>query len=158
MSGELRLALRQAVGGISSLCIRPFNAVTIGVRAVVFDDAGRVFLVKHSYMPGWYLPGGGVEIGETLLAALARELSEEGNITLAETPQIFAIYLNRNTSRRDHVALYIVRSFHQEPPTPNREIIGHGFFATDSLPHDSTPATRARIREVLGRQTITEIW
>ena len=33
---------------------------TLGVRALVLDEADRVALVKHSYRPYWYLPGGGV--------------------------------------------------------------------------------------------------
>ena len=47
------------------------------------------------------LPGGGVEVGETLATALARELREEGNIRLTDPPHLFAIYLNRRDSRRD---------------------------------------------------------
>ena len=56
------------------------RGLTLGVRAVVLDAEGRVFLIKHSYAAGWHLPGGGVEAGETLVEALARELREEGNI------------------------------------------------------------------------------
>src|ERR1700724_1863374 len=89
------------------------RGMTLGVRAVVLDADGRVFLVKHSYVAGWHLPGGGVEVGETLSTALARELREEGNIELSDPPQFFAVYFNRRVSRRDHVALYVVRSFHQ---------------------------------------------
>src|SRR5688572_2784023 len=58
------------------------RAMTLGVRALVIDGQGRVFLVKHSYVSGWHLPGGGVEPGETLRQALARELREEGNIEI----------------------------------------------------------------------------
>jgi 8-oxo-dGTP pyrophosphatase MutT (NUDIX family) len=135
------------------------RGLTVGVRAAVFDGDGRVFLVKHSYLPGWHLPGGGVETGETILAALERELREEGNIELTEPPVFHAVYFNRRISRRDHVALYIVRSFRQTtPPRPNREIVAHGFFAADALPADTSRATRERIAEVLTGRPPAEIW
>jgi ADP-ribose pyrophosphatase YjhB (NUDIX family) len=135
------------------------RGLTLGVRAVVIDGTGRVFLVKHSYVAGWHLPGGGVEVGETLMTALTRELREEGNIELGEQPDFFAIYFNRRASRRDHVALYVVRSFHQSaPPQANHEIIAHGFFAPDALPEDTTRATRARIAEVVQGRAIAELW
>jgi ADP-ribose pyrophosphatase YjhB (NUDIX family) len=135
------------------------RGLTLGVRAVVIDGTGRVFLVKHSYVAGWHLPGGGVEVGETLMTALTRELREEGNIELSEQPDFFAVYFNRRASRRDHVALYVVRAFHQSaPPQPNREIIAHGFFATDALPEETTRATRARIAEVMDGRTVAELW
>jgi 8-oxo-dGTP pyrophosphatase MutT (NUDIX family) len=135
------------------------RGLTIGVRAAVFDGDGRVFLVKHSYVAGWHLPGGGVEAGETLMAALARELREEGNIELIDPPALHAVYFNRRVSRRDHVALYVVRAFRQTaPPQPNGEIVAHGFFATGSLPVDTPRATRERIAEVLTGRAAAEIW
>jgi 8-oxo-dGTP pyrophosphatase MutT (NUDIX family) len=140
-------------------CWRFSRGLTVGVRAVIFDGEGRVFLVKHSYVSGWHFPGGGVEIGETLLAALERELREEGNIELTEPPALHGIFFNRRVSRRDHVALYIVRSFRQTaPPQPNREIVAHGFFATDALPADTSRATRERLAEVLTGRAASEIW
>ena len=36
------------------------RGMTLGVRAACFDDAGRIFLVRHTYVPGWHMPGGGV--------------------------------------------------------------------------------------------------
>jgi len=135
------------------------RATTLGTRAMVVDGTGRIFLVKHSYVEGWHLPGGGVETGETLLEALSRELAEEGNIRLGAAPQLFGIYFNKRISRRDHVALFIVRDFRQDgSPQPNHEIVEHGFFPVDALPEDTTRATRARVAEVFGGAAVSELW
>lgn len=37
---------------------------TLGVRAVAVDTQGRVLMVRHTYLAGWWLPGGGVDRGE----------------------------------------------------------------------------------------------
>ena len=135
------------------------RSATLGARALVIDGQGRIFLVKHSYVDGWHLPGGGVETGETVAEALTRELAEEGNIRLTAAPILHAVYFNRRLSRRDHVALFVVRDFVQDAaPRPNHEIIAHGFFALDALPEDAGRATRARIAEILGGAPVSELW
>jgi 8-oxo-dGTP pyrophosphatase MutT (NUDIX family) len=135
------------------------RAMTLGVRAVVLDGDGRIFLVKHSYVSGWHLPGGGVETGETLHEALARELREEGNIELDGSPVLHGMFFNKRISPRDHVAVYVVREFRQSAaPVPDREIIEHGFFAPHELPADTTRGTRARLDEVLRGNPLTELW
>jgi 8-oxo-dGTP pyrophosphatase MutT (NUDIX family) len=135
------------------------RGLTLGVRAVVLDRDGRVFLIKHSYSEGWQLPGGGVEAGETLLEALARELAEEGNIELTGPPVLHGIYFHPFYSNRDHVTIYVVRDFRQSaPPIPDREIVAHGFFPLDGLPPDTTAGTRARIAEVTAGKPASERW
>lgn len=55
----------------------------VGVGCLVFDEVGRVLLVKRAYPPGagrWSIPGGHVEIGEDLVEAASRELEEETGI------------------------------------------------------------------------------
>src|SRR6516225_7479802 len=100
-----RRALEPALRRVLHLYWRFARAMTLGVRALVIDEAGRIFLVKHTYVRGWHLPGGGVEPGETLLDALVRELKEEGNIELTAPPALHAVYFNTRVSQRDHVAL-----------------------------------------------------
>jgi 8-oxo-dGTP pyrophosphatase MutT (NUDIX family) len=135
------------------------RGMTLGAFAMVIDGQGRVFLIKHSYISGWHLPGGGVEIGETLRGALTRELMEEGNIRLTAEPTLHGMYFNARISRRDHVALFVVRDFAQDSaPVPDHEIIAHGFFAPNELPADTGRAARARIAEVLEGVKASEVW
>jgi ADP-ribose pyrophosphatase YjhB (NUDIX family) len=154
MRARLELILRRVL----HFFWRFSRGLTVGVRAVVIDRENRVLLIKHSYVRGWHLPGGGVEPGETLIAALARELREEGAVEMLGPPTLHGFFYNPNDSRRDHVALFVVRAFRQGTPRRNYEIINHGFFAPAALPADTTPATRARIAEVVGGAPIAELW
>src|SRR3954453_7416844 len=151
--------LDPAIRRVLHLYWRFARPMTLGVRAVVIDAQDRVFLVKHSYVAGWHLPGGGVEAGETLRSALARELAEEGGITALGPAALHGVFFNARVSRRDHVAIYVLRTFRQEgnPHNP-REIIDHGFFPGDALPPDTTRGTRARIAEVFDRAPPAEQW
>jgi ADP-ribose pyrophosphatase YjhB (NUDIX family) len=135
------------------------RGMTLGVRAVVLDGDNRVFLVKHSYVEGWHLPGGGVEVGETLRDALSRELMEEGRIEVLEEPALHGVFLNSHVSRRDHVAVYLVRHFRQDRlPEPNCEIAACGFFKAGALPAETTQGTRLRISEVLEGRAPIATW
>ena len=100
-----------------------------------------------------------METGETFLSSLRRELIEEGRIEMTGEPVLHGLFFNRQVSRRDHVAVYVVRDYRQDRmPAPNREIVACGFFAPGDLPPDTTRGTRARIAEVLGGQPRTEDW
>ena len=156
---NLRRTFEPALRRVFHLYWRFARGMTLGVRAVVLDGDGRVFLVKHSYVSGWHLPGGGVEVGESFAAALRRELVEEGRIELAGEPALHGLFLNSHVSRRDHVAVYLVRQFRQDRlPEPNREIIACGFFDVAALPADTTTGTRLRISEVLEGKAPIAIW
>lgn len=144
---------------IMHLIWRFTRPMTLGVRAICLNAKGEVFLVKHSYVKGWHLPGGGVETGETLFDALVKELREEGNIIIQQPQPLFAAYLNQKASKRDHVMLYIVREFTQTAlPKPNMEIIESGWFALDTLPKDTTAATQLRLQEALAGQSPSLYW
>jgi len=135
------------------------RGMTLGVRAVVLDADNRVFLVRHGYVAGWHLPGGGVEVGETLTQALRRELLEEGRIALTGEAELHGIFLNSHVSARDHVAVFVIKRFTQDrPPEPNHEIAETGFFAPGALPEGTTLGTRSRLREVLEGVKIIPTW
>ena len=156
---RLRTSLEPVLRRLFHLYWRFARGMTLGVRAVVLDGENRVFLVKHSYVAGWHLPGGGVEVGETLRDALQRELAEEGRIELVGEPLLYGVYLNSHVSRRDHVAVYLVRHFRQDRlPEPNREIIACGFFETRGLPAETTTGTRLRISEVIENRPPIATW
>jgi 8-oxo-dGTP pyrophosphatase MutT (NUDIX family) len=153
---SLPARLRSRAFHLFFLATRP---MTLGVRAAVFDAEGRVFLVRHTYVPGWHFPGGGVEPGETAIEALTRELAEEGNVVPQEEPRLFGFYFNTGASRRDHVALYVLRRFSQSAPwRPNREIAETGFFVRDALPDGVTRSTRARLGEILAGTAPARLW
>jgi 8-oxo-dGTP pyrophosphatase MutT (NUDIX family) len=155
----LRQSLEPILRPMVHLYWRLSRGMTLGVRALVIDERRRVFLVQHSYVRGWHLPGGGVEPGETMIDALIRELREEGNLEPTAPPRLHGLFFNDRVSRRDHVAVFVILDFRQiGEPVPDHEIIAHGFFGLDELPNDTTGPTRARIIEVLGSAPVTERW
>jgi ADP-ribose pyrophosphatase YjhB (NUDIX family) len=131
------------------LYFRFARGMTLGVRAVALNERGEVFLVRHTYAPGWHFPGGGVETGETVEDALARELAEEAGLAATGQPRLHGVFFNRRVSRRDHVAVYVLRDFRVERvKQPDREIAEAGFFPLERLPEGTTPGTRRRLAEI----------
>jgi 8-oxo-dGTP pyrophosphatase MutT (NUDIX family) len=123
--------------------------LTVGVRAVLLDQ-DRVLLIKHTYLPGWQFPGGGVEPGETAEAAAARETMEETGYEISGRPDLYGLYLNRIAGvGRDHVAVFVWRDFHEARQfEPNVEIAESRWFPLSGLPDDVEPGTARRLREI----------
>ena len=132
--------------------------MTLGVRAAIFDGEDRVFLVRHSYVPGWHFPGGGVERGETLRAALDKELREEAGVELTGPAHLFALYSNEAKFRGDHIALYVVKDWQACEPDHRGEIAETLWCRPGALPADTSVATRRRIGEVLDGVPVSETW
>lgn len=134
--------------------------ITLGVKAVVKDQAGRVLLVRHTYQPGWHLPGGKVDRGESAHEAAVRELWEEVGLRGKISPNsLFGAYANPADFKHDHVLVFLVDSWDGDGLRLQEfEIAEAGFFAVASLPVGVTPATVRRLEELDGRRPKDSWW
>jgi 8-oxo-dGTP pyrophosphatase MutT (NUDIX family) len=146
--------------------VRPFyqaysrlaRGATLGVRGLVLNEAGELLLVEHTYVPGWFLPGGGVERGETIEQALVRELQEEAGVDVIGRPTLLGVHANHRVFRGDHVVLYRVDAWRPCEAKEQGEIHALGWYAPDALPAGVTEATRRRIDEALGGAERSQHW
>jgi ADP-ribose pyrophosphatase YjhB (NUDIX family) len=156
MAAPFRERLKLRLLHWSFLLTRP---VTLGVRVIVADADQRVLLVRRGYVSGWHFPGGGVEAGETCAEAMARELEEEAMVAIEGPALLHGLFLNTQSSRRDHVAVYLVRTFLVlGERAPDWEIEEAGFFPRTALPDGATAATRARLAEIFDSAPISAHW
>ena len=133
------------------------SPVVFGVAAFMQDKEGRVLLVRHTYQPGWLLPGGGVARGEPPEHALARELNEELGFTRGAEAEFVRLYTRRVGWATNVVALYRLRDVAIDF-RPNWEIKDAKFFDPRALP-DGTPSTvRRRIAEILDGIPPSPFW
>jgi 8-oxo-dGTP pyrophosphatase MutT (NUDIX family) len=140
-----RLALKAAYLGVRASW-RVYHPVTLGVRVMLVRD-GEVLLVRHTYRPGWFLPGGGIHRRESLERAARREAHEEAGAT-AEDMRLLGIYSNFGDSKSDHVAVYVSTAFTLSGEHDD-EIAEVRWFPLDALPVDVSPGTYDRIAEWL---------
>jgi len=139
---------------VAGTAVRNFRRMrgvtTLGVRGLVLDRDDRVALILHTYLDGWYLPGGGVQRGESYDRALARELGEEIGLDAFRIERVLGVYHDTVTLKDDHVVAYVVRTDASAPPLRTAdpfEIQRVEWFALDGLPDDLSPATARRIAE-----------
>ncbi|RRN64196.1 NUDIX domain-containing protein [Caulobacter sp. 602-1] len=137
---------------------RMTRGLTLGVRAVVTDETGKVLLIQHTYIKGWYLPGGGVERGETAEIAVVRELQEEAGVRALSRPRLVSAHSNEVLHPGDHVLLYRIEAWEPCASDAEGEIHAVGWFDPNDLPEETTKATRRRIAEALGDAEPDVMW
>lgn len=111
----------------------------LAVGAVVFKD-NRVLLVKRGNPPArgvWAIPGGSVELGETLQKAAEREIFEETGIVIKAGEPIFSFEsIHRDDKDRVRFHYYIVdlaASYISGEPTPGDDALDVGWFSREAL-------------------------
>ena len=133
------------------------RSMTLGVRGVARDEAGRVMLVRHSYVDGWHFPGGGVERGETAEAAMRKEFAEEAALAPEGPLRLFGAYLNPDFPG-DHILLFEAPRWRELAVRRSREITDREWFPLDNLPPDATTATRRRLAEMFAGANACDVW
>jgi ADP-ribose pyrophosphatase YjhB (NUDIX family) len=159
MPESVKRVLFRAMKPFLHAVYRQTRGMTLGTRVMVLqNDAAEVLLVRHSYAPGWLLPGGGVERGETLAESAVREVREEAAIMAEEDPVLHGIFLNDAQFPGDHVACFVLRRFRAARFTPTAEIAEARFCPIHALPEGTTPGTRRRLAEVLEGVPVSRTW
>lgn len=156
----LRAAMRVAVGALHAALTAWWfvrRPETHGVSAIAVTPEGQVILVTHTYVRGWYLPGGGRPADEAPQAACLRELREEIGMTAHGEVTFLGNLRGRPSFKRDTVALFLVEDVQFEPK-PSLEIEAVETFAPTALPEGVTPAVRRRIEEWQAGERPPEEW
>ena len=107
------------------------RGMTLGVRVLVQNPKGEILLVKHTYAPGWHLPGGGVDHGEEVCEAAVREVYEECGLTELEDLRFISLEFNHVVSDRDHVLYFQAHTNQTLPKKHTGEIAEVKFVARD---------------------------
>ena len=152
-----RVAFRTAKPFVH-LVYRQFRGLTIGTRTMILKENREVLLIRHTYAPGWLMPGGGVERAETVYQAAMREVREEVGVEALEEPVLHGVFLNDKQFAGDHVCCFVLRKFKELGTRDSVEISEARFFPVTELPEGTTPGTRRRIAEVIDGATLTREW
>ncbi len=122
-----------------------FRPVCMGARIVMLQN-DKIWLVRHTYLPGWFLPGGGLKRGETLEQAARREAYEETGAQLGSV-SLMGAYTNFVQWKTDHSIVFICRDF-SITGKPDGEIAEARAFPLNELPEDVFPSHRLRLDEL----------
>ena len=121
-----------------------FRPIRMGVRVMMIQD-GKIWLVRQTYMRGWFMPGGGLKRGETLEQATRREAREETGAELGEI-SLMGAYSNLTEWKTDHNIVFICTDF-EVKSKPDGEIAELRAFPLNELPDALWPGHRRRVKE-----------
>lgn len=157
LSGVGRWVGQFAIGP-TSMVVRALAApVAFGVQALLVDREGRVGVVRHSYMRGWSLPGGGVGRGEPAPRAVMREMAEELGTLCCDPPVFFGLYTRRAGWVTNVVAVYRLMNAEVDF-RPNLEVRELRFVDPSSPPEGTMQGTLRRLAEYSGKAPQSPYW
>jgi len=152
----MRRFLENALQFVATYLRALWTPVDVGVLALV-EQGNKVVLVRHSYKSGWMLPGGAVRRGEPPAEAVVREMQEEIGLTHWATPQLMGAFVRPKGFATNLVILFRVREavfvF-----KPNFEIRAIRLVDPAAPPDDASPATKRRLKELIGEASVAPYW
>ena len=110
-----------------------FRPVRMGVRVLMIQD-DKVLLIRHTYLNGWFMPGGGLKRNESLEQAARREAKEETGADLNEI-RLIGIFTNYIQWKTDHTVVFLCKDFTITGKS-DAEIAEMRQFALSELPDD----------------------
>ena len=124
--------------------------------AIILNDKNEILLQKRSDDGCWGYPGGGMELGESLLDTLIRETYEETGLKV-KNPIFFKVYSGESEHivypNQDEVyyinALYIVREYSGNISMLDGESLELKFFDFDHLPSNLTKSMKFVLKDLL---------
>jgi ADP-ribose pyrophosphatase YjhB (NUDIX family) len=104
------------------------NSLVPSANVVVTDDAGHVLMIHRSDNDNWALPGGAMDLGESLTQAAVREVKEEtgvdceitGLVGIYTDPKHVVLYTSDGEARQEFSVVFTARAVGGEP-TPSSE-------------------------------------
>jgi 8-oxo-dGTP pyrophosphatase MutT (NUDIX family) len=136
------------------------NSIVPSVNVVVADDSGRILLIRRTDNGNWALPGGAVDIGESLPQAAVRETREETGIECQITglsgiytdPGHVVLYTSNGEVRQEFSVVVTARPGGGEP-TPSEETSDVRWVAlADTRDYAMDPSMRLRIEHYAGHR------
>lgn len=124
----------------------------VAVSALIFDGE-RILLALRRDIEWWNLPGGGMEIGETVDEALCREVSEEIGLEI-EVGQLVGVY---SKPQKQEVVLTFRCNVISGMPIATEESRECRYFDPNDLPAKTLPKHRQRIEDALLHQPVAII-
>ena len=145
----------------------PVQGLVVVAYAIARDRGGRVLLVRRADDGNWELPGGRVEVGETISAAVRREVFEEAGITIALTgvsgiysdPAHIVVYPIEGARQQVAVCLHarVVRAGEQPRPDGDETTAASWFTPAETADLAMHPAVRRRLTHGLTPATVPHV-
>jgi ADP-ribose pyrophosphatase YjhB (NUDIX family) len=135
------------------------RALVPSVNVVVADGAGRILLIRRTDNGNWALPGGAIDLGESVAQAAIRETLEESGVECAITglvgiysdPRHVILYTSNGEVRQEFSIVLTARALGGQPTTSSESSEVRWVPVTEVSGYTMDRSMRIRINDFLAR-------